>query len=105
MGFYFQIFKVMPRHGFDMLRHDLKKLGFVKGLHATAQGEHAAACCSQDFVWGLSMPRHDETMPRHDSVFMPLVIFAFLALVQYVINSPKTIENHRVMHLHDKNTI
>ena len=48
--------------------------GSILGWHAAAWRGHAAACCSRENIWGLAflhMPRHEEIMLRHDSVFCP----------------------------------
>ena len=68
-SFYFLDFPIHVVAWFGHAAAWLKNTGFVQGLHAPTQGKHAAACCSRVFVWRLSMPRHDETVSRHDSVF------------------------------------
>ena len=78
-GFIF--FSVFRGHAAAWVKHAaawLKNTGFVQGCHAAAQRLHAAACCSREFVWGLGIPRHEENMPRHDSVFCT---WAFVSLL------------------------
>ena len=75
----------------------VKNTGLVKGLHAAAWGRHAAACFSREFVWEMSMLRHEETMPWHDSVFLHLIFCSTFARVQTFVFSPEITENLRVM--------